>query len=58
MCMILEPYDCHDVENTEEIVEFGHKNGIYNITWNFVKFCKFRMNKSKGLYTWSNCDVD
>lgn len=51
MCMILETYDLRDVENTEGIMEFGHKNGIYNITWNFMKFYKFRMNKSKGLYT-------
>ncbi len=58
MCMILGPYDLRDVENMEVIVEFRHKNRIYNITWNFMTFCKFQMNKSKELYTGKNCDVD
>lgn len=44
----IEPYDFHDVENVDEIVETNHKNGIYFRKWNVMEFTVFFMNKSKA----------
>ncbi len=45
--------DYRDVENVDWIVEYSHKNGIYCVTRNVIKFATFWMDKSKvGNYTW------
>ncbi len=46
------PYDFHDAENVDRIVESSPKNGIYCITRNITEFAKFRIDKSRvGQYT-------
>lgn len=44
---VVEPYDFHDAENAERIMESSNKNGVYCITQNVVEFAKFWMDKLK-----------
>ncbi len=41
---LLGPYDFHDAENADGIVEPSHKNGIYSLTWNNPECVKVWMN--------------
>lgn len=48
----LGPYNFLDVENADRIAESSHKNDIYCIMWNVMKFANIWNNKSKvGQYT-------
>jgi len=49
------PYESHNVENADTIMESSHKNGIYSRTRNGTESDKLWMIKSRvGLYTYHN----
>ncbi len=54
----LGPYDFHDAENTDGIVESSHKNGIYSLMQNVTEFSQsleeliksMSLNENKSRY--------